>query len=144
MAADLYLYAVPDTAENRDLIVRIVEYRNAGGEFGYDLTDEYNLMMEKLLWNSYPDQVHISALTTMNGADPYWFPLPAQNVLRVFGEEMQPRVANRALSATVTTAMNVADRSHYRKWREGHVQPRKRVKQFFARNEGALVFAQID
>ncbi len=144
MAADLYLYAVPDTAENRDLIARIVEYRNAGGEFGYDLTDEYNLMMEKLLWNSYPDQVHISSLTTMNGLDPYWFPLPAQNVLRVFGDEMSPRVANRALSATVTSAMNVADHSHYRDWRESNVQPRKRVKQFFACNNGALVFAQID
>jgi hypothetical protein len=80
----------------------------------------------------------------MNGADPYWFPLPAQNVLRVFGDEMSPRVANRALSATVTSAMNVADHSHYRDWRESNVQPRRRVKQFFERNEGALVFAQID
>jgi len=142
MAADLYLYAVPDTAENRDLIARIDAHRNTH-EFGYELTDEYSAMMEKLC-GSYPDQVHISALTTMNGADPYWFPLPAQNVLRVFGDEMSPRVANRALSATVTSAMNVVDRSHYRHWREGNVQPRKRVKQFFARNEGALVFAQID
>lgn len=146
MAADLYIYAVPDTAENRDLIARIDAHCNADGEFGYEITDEYRAMVEKLFGEhpDYPDRVHISAMTTMHGADPYWFPLPAQNVLRVFGDEMSPRVANRALSATVTAAMNVVDRSHYRKWREGKVQPRKRVKQFFARNEGALVFAEVD
>lgn len=139
MAADAMLYAVDDTVENRQLIRDADAYLNGR----LDSPDALYALHE----NS--DLVGVSAVSfgkaTSETFD-YWVPGPVQGLFRAMRGEMMPKVITEGLSKDILSAINTADRSHYRAWerRYSRVERKRRVKRFLERNVGRLVFVEID
>ena len=150
MSADLYLNAIPDTPANRELLSKMREMNAPDEEFGFiEITDGWSRTFDAL-YEQVSDRAHVGEVSFAKAAvtdDPYWIPGPVRAVLAYFKEEFTPKVSSRAVSADVTAAMSTPDRSHYRTWhRTNHngKSRRRRVKEFFAANNGALVFAVVD
>lgn len=139
MAADVMLYAVDDTVENRQLIRDADAYLNGrldSSDALYALHDD-------------SDVVGVSAVSfgkaTTKTFD-YWVPGPVQGLFRAMRGELMPKVITEGLSKDILAAINVSDRSHYRTWERGYskVERKRRVKRFLERNVGRLVFVEID
>lgn len=148
MAADLYLNAVEDTEDNRGRISAMRKLQFAEDGF-IELTQDYVNAMDDL-YEGVVDRAHVGPLSfgkaMMTGDKKEWLPDAIVYVLNLFGGEFIAHKASRALSANVTCAMNAPDRSHYRTWhrRERGPSRRRAVKNFFARNDGRIVFAVVE
>ena len=148
MSADLALSSISDTAENRELLSRLSKLYEM--EHPVEWEGEFSDLFYKLM-NAVDDLVYVGPVSYAKAAftdDPYWIPGPIAGVMRVFGDVYKTKAATPAFAAEVLSAMNTADRSHYRhdhrnKYRRGPM-PRRKVKQFFGRNVGKLVFLTVD
>lgn len=147
MAADLYLYALPDDAETRALFEHgFHSYESFEEEFQEGIVlSESRDEARRLIYFGLHDRVHIGPLSFLKASmdgDGKWLPGPVMGVLSVVPEDtLVPNVAN--LQQRVTVAMNVRDTSHYRRnrWRGGS---RREVKRFFQRNPGKLIAAMVE
>lgn len=147
MSADLYLNAIEGTERNVSLVQAVRDLQFSDDGF-IEYTDEYAKAIDRM-YSEVEDRVHIGEVSfakAMAANDRYWIPAAVTNVLNVFGGEFIFKNAGRALSADVTASMNAPDRSHYRTWHRRSRGPSRRraVKQFFARNDGLLVFAAVE
>lgn len=147
MSADLYLNAIEGTERNVSLVQAVRDLQFSDDGF-IEYTDEYVKAIYRM-YAEVEDRVHIGEVSFAKASlanDRYWIPAAVTNVLNVFGGEFIFKNAGRALSADVTASMNAPDRSHYRTWHRRHRGPSRRraVKQFFARNDGLLVFAAVE